>query len=143
MQEFLSSPSASSLSLRPSSTLVHVRHTLVCINKRISSLSEIRRKGEWLVFRGIRRNYVREWCADSRKLTKKKWKLERSILLPFPGPRLAKQSLGKLYFHRLDGRPVHASIEYFFLSLRISSFFYFPFEMRDDSFVYIRCFNKF
>ena len=96
-----------------------------------------------LVFRGIRRNYVREWRADSRKLTKKKWKTERSILLPFPGPRLAKQSPGKLYFHRLDGRPVHASIEYFFLSLRISSFFYFPFEMKDDSFVYIRCFNKF
>lgn len=72
MQEFLSSPSASSRPLRPSSALVHVRHTLVCINKRISSLSEIRRKGEWLVFRGIRRNYVREWRADSRKLTKKK-----------------------------------------------------------------------
>lgn len=117
MQEFLSSPSASSLPLLPSTTLVHVRHTLVCINKRISSLSEIRRKGEWLVFRGIRRNYVREWRADSRKLTKKKkkWKTERSILLPFPGPRLAKQSPGKLYFHRLDGRPVHASIEYFSL----------------------------
>lgn len=117
MQEFLSSPSASSRPLRPSSALVHVRHTLVCINKRISSLSEIRRKGEWLVFRGIRRNYVREWRADSRKLTKKKWKPERSILLPFPGPRLAKQSLGKLYFHRLGGRPVHASIEFLSFSL--------------------------
>lgn len=78
MQEFLSSPSASSLPFLPSSTLVHVRHTLVCINKRISSLSEIRRKGEWLVFRGIRRNYVREWRADSRKLTKKKKSGRRS-----------------------------------------------------------------
>lgn len=135
MQEFLSSPSASSLSLRPSSTLVHVRHTLVCINKRISSLSEIRRKGEWLVFRGIRRNYVREWCADSRKLTKKSGSWSGASYCRFR----VRDSPNNPWGNSIS---IDWTVDLFMPASNISFSLYgypvsFPFEMRDDSFVYI------
>ena len=72
MQEFLSSPLASPPSPPPLFN-PRPRSPYLSLYKQADfKLKRDTSKRGMLVFRGIRRNYVREWRADSRKLTKKK-----------------------------------------------------------------------